>query len=81
MVSDCGVEPQDSKLGGETDIVIIVGELLVVLITMRPVAGLQVKLSVALPEPASAVKDIRSGSAAQVTFGVVGVAVFKITVE
>ncbi len=49
--------------------------------TIKFAPGLQVKASAALPEPASPLKDIVSGLVAQETFGVVGVAVFKITME
>ncbi len=50
-------------------------------ITIKFAPGLQVKLSAALPDPASPVNDNVSGSVTQVTFGVVGVAVFRITAE
>lgn len=79
-VSDCEMDPHDAKLSGDTDTAIVVGELLIGRITMRSVLGLHMKPSTALPEPVVLLKDIVSGLVDHVTFGVVGVALFKITV-
>ncbi len=81
MVTDCEVELHDARLRGDTDTAIVAGELLVTRMTIKFAAGLHVRLSTALPEPAAWVKDTASGFVAQVTFGVVGVALFKITAE
>lgn len=79
-VSDCEMDPHDAKLSGDTDTAIVVGELLIGRIMMRSVLGLHMKPSTALPEPVVLLKDIVSGLVDHVTFGVVGVALFKITV-
>ena len=68
------------KLDGTTAIPIIPGELLTVRKVMAPALGLQLKVSVALPDPSDAVKEIGRGFVVHVTFGVVSVEEGRITV-
>jgi hypothetical protein len=77
--------PQLGKLDGVTVSPIIPGELLIVrrvivLSGLRvPVPGLQLKVSVALPEPSVAAKETVRGLVVHVTFGVVRVEEGRIT--
>jgi len=57
----------------------IPGELLTVRREMAPVLGLQLNMSVALPEPSVAAKEMVSGFVVHVTFGVVSVDEGRIT--
>ena len=59
---------------------IICGLLLTVRVTMGPVLRLQLNVSVALPKPSVAAKDIVRGEVVQVTLGVVKLAEGRITV-
>jgi len=74
------------KLAGATTSPIIPGELLIVrrVIALKglrpPVLGLQLKVSVALPERSAAAKEMVRGLAVHVTFGVVKLEEGRITV-
>jgi hypothetical protein len=68
------------KLAGTTVIAMIPGELLIVRILMASALGLQLKVSVALPDPSDAAKEIGRGFVVHVTFGVVSVEEGRITV-
>ena len=57
----------------------IPGELFTVRREMAPVLGLQLNMSVALPEPSVAAKEMVSGFVVHVTFGVVSVDEGRIT--
>lgn len=68
------------KLAGTVVNPTIPGELLTVRRVIAPVLGLQLKVSVALPEPSVAAKEIVRGFVVHVTFGVVSVDEGSITV-
>jgi len=59
----------------------IPGELLTVRRLMAPALGLQLKVSVALPDPSVAAKEIVRGLVVHVTFGLVSEEEGRITVE
>ena len=67
------------KLVGTVVIPTIPGEVLMVLREMAPALGLQLKVSVALPDPSVAAKEIVRGFVVHVTFGVVSVDEGRIT--
>jgi len=69
------------KLAGITVIAMIPGELLLVRKVTAPAAGLQLKVSVALPDPSAAAKEMVRGLVVQVTLGLVSVEEGRITVE
>jgi len=67
------------KLVGTVVRLTIPGELLMVLNTILFAPGLQVRVSVALPDPSLAANEIVSGFSVQVTFGFVRVDEGRIT--
>jgi len=67
------------KLVGLTFNSIIPGELLMVRSVMAPALGLQLKVSVATPDPSVAAKEMVRGLVVHVTFGVVSVEEGRIT--
>jgi len=67
------------KLAGTTVSPIIPGELLTVRKEMGPVLMLQLNVSVALPDPSVAAKEMVRGLVVQVTFGVVKLEEGRIT--
>jgi len=69
------------KLAGTTVIAMIPGELLTVRRVIAPVLRVQLKVSVALPDPSVAAKEMVRGLVVHVTFGVVIVDDGRITVE
>ena len=69
------------KLAGTTVIAMIPGELLTVRRVIAPVLRVQLKVSVALPDPSVAAKEMVRGLVVHVTFGVVIVEDGRITVE
>lgn len=73
-------DPQFPKLVGLVVSWIIWGLLLTVRVTMGPVLRLQLNVSVALPEPSVAAKDMVRGEVVQVTLGVLRLAEGRITV-
>ena len=68
------------KFTGITVSSIIPGELLMVRSVMAPAPGLQLKVSVATPDPSVAAKEMVRGLVVHVTFGVVRVEEGRITV-
>ena len=68
------------KLAGTTVSAIIPGELLIVRKAIAPALGLQLKVSVALPDRSTAAREMVRGFVVQVTFGVVKVEEGRITV-
>ena len=72
-------DPQLGKLIGDVVSEMIPGELLTVRREMAPAAGLQLKLSVALPEPSVAAKEMVKGFVVHVTFGELRVEEGRIT--
>jgi hypothetical protein len=71
--------PQSLKPGGITVKPMIPGELLVVRNAIAPVLALQLKVSVELPDPSGAAKEMVRGFVVHVTFGVVIVEEGRIT--
>ena len=69
------------KFAGTTVTAMIPGELLTVRRLMAPALGLQLKVSVALPDPSVAAKEIVRGLVVHVTFGLVSEEEGRITVE
>jgi len=67
------------KLIGTVVSAIIPGELLTVRRETGPALGLQLNVSVALPEPSVAAKEMARGLVVQVTFGVVRLEEGRIT--
>ena len=67
------------KLVGSTVSPIFPGELLTVRREMAPALGLELKVSVALPEPSVAAKEMVRGFVVQVTFGELSVEEGRIT--
>ena len=67
------------KLAGTTVSPIIPGELLTVRKEIGPVLMLQLNVSVALPDPSVAAKEMVRGLVVQVTFGVVKLEEGRIT--
>ena len=65
---------------GTTVKLITPGELLIVRRATGPAPGLQLNVSVALPDPSLAANEMVRGFIVHVTFGVVGVALGRITV-
>ena len=68
------------KLAGTTVSPIIPGELLIVRREIGPVLMLQLNVSVALPDPSVAAKEMVRGLVVHVTFGVVKLEEGRITV-
>ena len=68
------------KLAGTTASPIIPGELLTVRREIGPVLMLQLNVSVALPDPSVAAKEMVRGLVVHVTFGVVKLEEGRITV-
>ena len=68
------------KFAGTTVIAMIPGELLTVRRVIAPVLRVQLKVSVALPDPSVAAKEMVRGLVVHVTFGVVRVEEGRITV-
>jgi len=68
------------KLAGTTVSPIIPGELLTVRREIGPVLMLQLNVSVALPDPSVAAKEMVRGLVVHVTFGVVKLEEGRITV-
>jgi hypothetical protein len=79
-VSLSGKVPQLAKPPGLVEILMIPGLLLIVLMTIWPVPGLQLSVSVALPDPYAAANEIVRGFVLQVTLGVVRLAEGRIMV-
>jgi len=71
--------PQLLKLSGATVSPIIPGELLIVRREIGPVSMLQLNVSVALPDPSVAAKEMVRGLVVQVTFGLVKLEEGRIT--
>ena len=71
--------PQSLKLSGTTVNAMIPGELLTVRKEIGPVLMLQLNVSVALPDPSVAAKEMVRGLVVQVTFGLVKLEEGRIT--
>jgi len=71
--------PQLVKLAGTTVSAMIPGELLIVRRVIPPVFGLQLNVSVALPDKSAAAKEMVRGLSVQVTFGLVKLEEGRIT--